>query len=385
MKDNLFNKNIFQFIFNYQNIDFHQKTANCLVVIEDIFNIFEINSSIVNYYFNTDYKEDFVQMFKTDRIIACILSNFFHKECFTYQDKENDNVSVCLYLNYNDLNHWLMTQLVEMTGVIISIFSNKSLLGFKRVVIKEDEYTKVDFNTFYDEWTYMNFIQMSDKIYFNNFFYRGIRTKMKIYYENIYYINDIKSYFKFKWRRILFPVYVQKSYTHKYLFNYLIEYMKRRFKFNFSYVDLINLGLHPFQLLSDTIGILYSSGFNGSFIDECFQNDSSLFPAIKKNQILDATEVILYNITFNYSLINDPIRNILSDLLLICDHVELEENVYPLNCVSTSKEYKNKSTYDYAVEIRKNIDDIHELRKKFIESFGFVAMYGFTNPNRNDK
>ena len=385
MKDNLFNKNIFQFIFNYQKIDFHQKTANCLVVIEDIFNIFEINSSIVNYYFNTNYKEDFVQMFKTDKIIACILSNFFHKECYTYQDKESDSVSVCLYLNYNDLNYWLMSQLVEMTGVVISIYSSRPLLGFKRTVIREDEYTAVDFNTSADEWTHMNFTQMNEKIYFSDFFYRGIRTKMKIYYENIYYINDIKAYFKFKWRRILFPVYVQKSYTHKYLFNYLIEFMRRRFKCNFSYVDLLNLGLHPFQLLSDTVGILYSSGFNGSFIDECFQNDSSLFSAIKKNEILDTTEVILYNITFNFSLTNDPIRNLLAKPLVVCDHIELDQDLYPLNCVSTIKEYNNRSTNDYADEIRQEIDETHKLRKKFIEQFGFIAMFGLTNPCRQDK
>jgi len=385
MKDNLFNKNIFQFIFDYQNINFNQKTANCLVIIEDIFNIFEINSSIVNYYFNTDIKEDFVLMFKLEKIIACILSNFFHKKCFTYQDKENDSVSVCLYLNYNDLNYWLMTQLVEMTGVIISIYSDKSLLGFKKVIVKDREDTKVEFNTSVFEWTYMNFVQMDEKIYFGNIFYRGIRTKMKIYYENIYYINDVKSYFKFKWRRILFPVYVHKSYTHKYLFNYLIEYMKRRYKCNFSYVDLLYLGLHPFQLLSDTVGILYSSGFNGTFIDECFQNDSSLFSAIKKTEILDASEVILYNITFNFSLINDPIRNMLAKTLIVSDYMDLDANLYPFNCLSISKSCDDKFVNDNSLDTRKRIDQVHEFKKKFIEMFGYIAMYGLINPNRKDK
>ena len=88
---------------------------------------------LINYYFGTNYETDFIKIFQTDTLVASLLSNFFHKKCYVCKSENTNKVTVCLYLHFNDLNYWLLNELVKYTGVVVSIYSDKSLLGFKKI------------------------------------------------------------------------------------------------------------------------------------------------------------------------------------------------------------------------------------------------------------
>ena len=196
-------------------------------------------------------------------------------------------------------------------------------------------------------------------------------------------------YFKFIWRRILIPVYIKCSYTHKYLFNYIINVMKRRYKLNFSFVDILSLGLHPYQLIGSTTLLLYARGTYKDILGEIFPLAINSYVAINSIKILKPYEIILYNITFNYYHYIDPIKKELSDIIIDFDKETLDIYNYPYNLIKFKKQridndYNVEDRDDNIMGVRYNLSYWSEELKKYIELFTYIACNKLINPfNKN--
>lgn len=114
----------------------------------------------------------------------------------------------------------------------------------------------------------------------------------------------IKSWFRFKWYQLLLPIYIFNNINMKYMFQYMMNNIKKLIKINITKKNLLDLHLHPIQLVGSTIMILFrrrydmkdhvindpNSVSNNSIINWCYYKSN-----------VNIYTVILQNIAFDYA------------------------------------------------------------------------------------
>ena len=114
----------------------------------------------------------------------------------------------------------------------------------------------------------------------------------------------IKSWFRFKWYQLLLPIYIFNNINMKYMFQYMMNNIRKLIKINITKKNLLDLHLHPIQLVGSTIMILFRRRYDAK---EHIINDPN---SVSNNSIINwcyyksntnIYSIILQNIAFDYA------------------------------------------------------------------------------------
>ena len=354
------------------------------IIIEDLFEDNLINVNFLNYFLKeislgnltTNPDNQYIKLIDYPRILELIFKYIWDIPIFCFKLRERPTNLIMIF-PYNNDNIQILNDFCSNAywSYVIYDDNNKILPNCK----------KINLNVSNDSDTLVNFRKPNNAIFSIN---QNLPILQGLYGYHIYYIefknkswinlNDnyensnnimrklknIKKWFRFKWFPLLLPIYIIDNNNVNEMTFYIWDKLNKYFRIRFNFQDIIELGLHPLQLIGSTTSICFRRKYLGN--ENIFENFNIIdINSVKMwNKISDKNiyEIIIQSLMWNYSYIGyfncqkeflEPLLHLRKNVLNILN--------YPYNIIVLTLLLDNKDFRIY------NKDDIIRRTKEFIQ------------------
>ena len=364
------------------------------VTIEDIFESNIIDVKFINYFLEQiSFKEfainpihnEYIHIINYPVILEIILKYIWEYDdifCYEIPDKPNN---VVIKFPYSEKNITILDDFCRNNFWAYNIYSEKKLPdeNFKqiRLDIEQDNDNLVNFvepeNIVIDA-QFINPIRF--KFNTNRLYCKTYKPKCWINLFNeminknkmIRKLKNLKKWFRFKWYNILLPIYVINNNNVNEMLNYIWKRTNEYFKIKFTYDDILNLGLHPLQLIGNTSLILFRRNYSGN------ENILFNFKKFNKNSCINWTKIsnikvantIVRNSIWNLSYLGNCgfQRELLNPILYLEDKLLTILN-YPFNLASLNHYILTLNNTDQKLLQIYSEDENLESKSNFISDY----------------
>ena len=364
------------------------------VSIEDLSENNVMDSNLLLYFLDQISDIDFgispdsyVKLIDYPSIIEIIFKYIFDLDIFCYKIP-NRSSNIIMKFPYNVENEKILNEFCSTTYWSYVIYMNQKDIGFKRINIKrEKDEDKLEnkeikkLENIKDEFIYnprrlkFNPYKIYAKIYRNKIWF-NFNDELDYNNNIIRKIKNMKRWFRFKWFPLLLPIYIIDNINVNDMLNDIWFETNKYMKIKFSFQDIMELGLHPLQLVGSTTLVLFRRQYKGNeTIFERFQNyynnSLTLWTKIPDKDIY---QIILSNIIWNYSYSG---QNILFEYLKL-PLIQVDDSIlnlinYPFNLNILLNYITNNISEETRINNLTKIHDnsfyISENRKRYIELF----------------